>query len=71
MDPVDADGRPGRRVHGADDLDAAFATIGGSSEPFDRWFRDHIRQVHGISLEEGCPPPELVLDFRADTAGRP
>ncbi|HCU94324.1 MAG TPA: hypothetical protein DHU96_17050 [Actinobacteria bacterium] len=55
----------------ADDLGAALATIGGSSEPFDRWFRDHVRQVHGIRLEEGFPPPELILDFRADAAGMP
>ena len=41
----------------ADDLDAAFAALGSSDEPFDRWFRDHIRQVHGISLEDGFPPP--------------
>ena len=37
-----------------------FAT---SPEPFDRWFRDHVRQVHGVALEEGITTPELVLDF--------
>jgi hypothetical protein len=47
----------------ADDLAAAFTVLGTSAEPFDRWFRDHVRQVHGIALEEGFIAPELVLDF--------
>ena len=34
-----------------------------SAEPFDRWFRDHVRAVHGIALEHGFATAELVLDF--------
>jgi hypothetical protein len=47
----------------ADDLAAAFTVLGTSTEPFDRWFRDHVRQVHGIAWEAGFTPPELVLDY--------
>ena len=47
----------------ADDLAAAFTQLGTSGEPFDRWFRDHVRHVHGIALEVGFTVPELVLDF--------
>src|SRR5262245_8561599 len=47
----------------ADDLVAAFSILWTSAEPFDRWFRDHVLQVHGIALEDGFTPPELVLDF--------
>jgi hypothetical protein len=47
----------------ADDLAAAFTLLGSSAEPFDRWFRGHVRQVHGIALEEGFTAPELMLDF--------
>jgi len=47
----------------ADDLATAFTILGTSAEPFDRWFRDHVRQVHGVALEEGFAAPELVLDF--------
>ena len=47
----------------ADDLGAAFKLLGSSDEPFDRWFRDHIRDVHGISLEDGFPPPEQILNL--------
>ncbi len=47
----------------ADDLAAAFRILGTSAEPFDRWFRDHVRQVHGIAWDDGCTAPELVLDY--------
>lgn len=47
----------------ADDVLAAVTAMGTSTEPFDRWFREHVRQVHGLALEDGLPLPELVLDF--------
>lgn len=47
----------------ADDLDAVCALIGTSSAPFERWYREQVRQVHGIELGRGCGKPELVLDF--------
>jgi hypothetical protein len=31
----------------------AARTIRSHVEPFDRCFRDHIRQMHGIALEDG------------------
>ena len=46
----------------ADDLAAAFTIWGTSAEPFDRWFRGRVRQVHGIALDAGFTAPELVLD---------
>lgn len=48
----------------ADDLGAAVGGLATSDHPFDLWFRDHVRDVHGISLEDGFAPPELALDFR-------
>ena len=50
----------------ADDLETAFGTIGGSGEPFDQGFRDHVQDVHGISLADGMPIPELILDFDSE-----
>ncbi len=47
----------------ADDLATALTILGTSAEPFDRWFRDHARQVQGIAWEEEFTAPELVLDF--------
>jgi hypothetical protein len=48
----------------ADDLRAAFAGLGSSEEPFDVWFREVLRDVHGIDLAQGFPPPEQTLDYR-------
>ena len=48
----------------ADDLQAAFAGIGSSQDPFDVWFRDMVRDIHGIDLAQGFPPPEQMLDYR-------
>lgn len=48
----------------ADDLQAALQGYGSSSDPFDVWFRELLKDVHGIDLAAGFPPPEQVLDFR-------
>jgi hypothetical protein len=49
----------------AKDLEAAFKGVAASDDPFDRWFRKHVRDVHGINLEEAMAPPEQVLDFHS------
>lgn len=50
----------------ADDLVAALGVLGGSVAPFDHWFREHVRAVHGVSLADGLPVPELLLDYDSD-----
>ena len=49
----------------SDDIPASMGALATSEEPFDVWFRDHVRDVHGIDLAEESPPPEQILDFRA------
>jgi hypothetical protein len=49
----------------ANDIEAAMGALATSDEPFDTWFREHIRDVHGIDLAESAPPPEQVLDYHA------
>jgi hypothetical protein len=50
----------------AADVQAAMGALATSEEPFDQWFREHIRDVHGIDLAaDEFPPPEQVLEFRA------
>jgi hypothetical protein len=49
-----------------DDLTKAMEIVATSDEPFDRWFRDQVRDAHGVSLEDGFPPPEMALDFRVE-----
>lgn len=46
------------------DPQAALVGMATSNDLFDRWFREHVRAIHGIALEDGFPPPEQVLDFR-------
>jgi hypothetical protein len=48
----------------APDVQAAMGSLAASEDQFDRWFREHIKDVHGMDLTEGFPPPEQVLDFR-------
>lgn len=47
----------------ADDLGHAFTILGTSPEPFDRWFRAHVLQVHGVGLAHELTRPQLALDF--------
>src|SRR5687768_16865715 len=42
----------------ADDVQSALAGMATSDDAFDRWFRDHVRDVHGIDIADGFPPPE-------------
>lgn len=46
----------------ADDIPASMQALATSDDPFDRWFRVLVKEVHGIDLSEGGPPPELVLE---------
>jgi hypothetical protein len=48
----------------APDIQAAMGSLATSEDPFDRWFRESVKDVHGMDLAEGFPPPEQVLDFR-------
>jgi hypothetical protein len=45
------------------DLAAALFGLATSDEPFDVWFREHLRAVHGMDLSAGMALPESVLDF--------
>jgi hypothetical protein len=48
----------------AGDVQAAMETLATSQEPFDVWFRDQIKDAHGMDMAEGFPPPEQLLDYR-------
>ena len=40
-------------------------TLAKSKEPFDKWFRDHISEFHGVDFSKiaKMEPSELVLDW--------
>jgi hypothetical protein len=46
----------------ADDIGAAMTAIATSQEPFDRWFRDRMQEIHGVDLAEPATPPHQVVD---------
>ena len=46
-------------------MEAVLNGMATSDDPFDRWFRGLIRAVHGINVEDGFPPPEQIMDYRA------
>jgi hypothetical protein len=48
----------------APDIEAAMGALATSEDPFDRWFRGNVKDVHGMDLAAGFPPPEQMLDFR-------
>jgi len=49
----------------SDDLAASLSGIATSTEPFDNWFRAHVKAGHGVDLAAGMRPPEQILDFFA------
>jgi hypothetical protein len=51
----------------ADDLQAAFEGIASSEDPFDQWFREMVREAHGIDLTQAFPLSEQVMDHRRAT----
>ena len=46
----------------ADDPGAAMAGMASSEEPFDRWFRERVSDIHGLDLTQPPPPPVQILD---------
>jgi hypothetical protein len=46
----------------ADDPLAALGEFGSSDEPFNSWFRDQMKAVHGVDISEPGPPSEKVFD---------
>lgn len=54
-----------------EDVDRLEEGLTSSQRPFDVWFRERVREYHGVSLEEGPQgaPPELILDLATDGRG--
>ena len=47
-----------------DDPQRFLEALGSSDDPFDRWFREKAREVHGIDLSQPLPGglPRMVFD---------
>jgi hypothetical protein len=47
----------------ADDIPRAMEGVASSDDPFNKWFRERVRDVHGIDLEAEQPPQsQQILD---------
>jgi hypothetical protein len=54
---------PGKEQANRDWMDAMAGDITSSNEPFQRWFRERVLDVHGIDLTSQAPPdPEQIHD---------
>jgi hypothetical protein len=55
-----------------DDPERASRELAESSDPFDRWFREQVLDIHGLDFRQvsGVPPNQPMLDYReAKTRG--
>jgi hypothetical protein len=46
-----------------DDAAAGMQKFSSSEAPFNTWFRDQMKEVHGIDISAGPPDVEKVQDF--------
>lgn len=44
--------------------EAGVAKFGSSDAPFNRWFRDQMKEVHGVDISQSGPPPKQVHDIQ-------
>lgn len=51
----------------APDIPRVFEGYTSSQEPFDVWFREQVKDIHGVDFSEPLPGPlpEVVIDWRA------
>jgi hypothetical protein len=49
----------------SENLAASLYGVATSDDPFDAWFRAHVKTVHGVDLAAGMQPPEQILDYSA------
>ncbi len=49
------------------DIPSVFEGFGRSQEPFDVWFREQVKEIHGLDFSEPLPGPlpEAIVDWRA------
>jgi hypothetical protein len=50
-----------------DDIENAFSQLAQSTDGFDVWFRNRVKEVTGVDLAEpsDAAPPDMILDWRA------
>ena len=51
----------------AEDLQKLFAGFATSQDPFDVWFVEQVKEIHGVDFRQppAGPLPEAIVDWRA------
>jgi len=51
----------------AESIPAVFGGFATSQEPFDLWFVEQVKEVHGVDFTQppAGPLPEAIVDWRA------
>ena len=51
----------------AQNISRVFEGFGISQEPFDVWFRERVKEIHGVDFSQPLPGPlpEAIVDWRA------
>ncbi len=51
----------------AQDIPRVFEEFGRSQEPFDVWFREQVKDIHGVDFSQPLPGPlpVAIVDWRA------
>jgi hypothetical protein len=51
----------------AQDIPRVFEGFGRSQEPFDVWFREQVKDIHGVDFSQPLPGPlpEAIIDWGA------
>ena len=51
----------------AQDIPRVFEGYASSQEPFDVWFREQVKAIHGVDFSQPLPGPlpEVFIDWRA------
>ncbi|HTD20155.1 MAG TPA: hypothetical protein VK667_11560 [Ktedonobacteraceae bacterium] len=51
----------------AQDIPRVFEGYGSTQEPFDVWFREQVKDIHGVDFSQPLPGPlpEAFVDWRA------
>ena len=48
-----------------DDVVGANSAFAASQDPFDLWFKEHVKELSGVDFSEPVPSwPEVAFDFR-------
>ena len=47
-----------------DDLARVFQELASSDKPFDRWYLQQVKEIHGVDLTQPLPPNELIFQWQ-------